>query len=211
MRTVVFNGWAAGPEAWRLCDFERDCLFDYVEQLDGLPARMTADFDAMLLVGFSMGGASALAALLAAPDKVKGLVLVSATARMMEDRAAGWAGMSARRLEALSFGTRLVYRDDPSPLYAPANLARGLDFLVKTDLREPLRELVARTPCLREMPVAIFQSERDGIVRPANADFLRALFPQAEVTLVPGSEHILPIAVPELIDETVERFQRQLA
>ena len=49
----------------------------------------------------------------------------------------------------------------------------------------------------------MFQSERDGIVRSANAVFLKSVFPQAEVTMVPGGEHALPIVVPEQIDAAV--------
>ena len=53
------------------------------------------------------------------------------------------------------------------------------------------------------IPVRIFQSERDGIVRPNNAEFLKKVFPQAKVTMVPGNEHVLPITIPELIDKAV--------
>ena len=55
----------------------------------------------------------------------------------------------------------------------------------------------------RNFPVFVFQSERDGIVRPNNAEFLKRVFPQAKVTMAPGNEHVLPITVPELIDEAV--------
>lgn len=58
----------------------------------------------------------------------------------------------------------------------------------------------------RGMPVRIFQSERDGIVRPNNAEFLMRVFPQAKVTMVSGNEHVLPVEVPELIDEAVEEI-----
>ena len=60
MKCLVFNGWAAGAEAWRLCTFEHDWLFDYVEQLNGLPEKVMAETDAAILVGFSMGGSTAL-------------------------------------------------------------------------------------------------------------------------------------------------------
>lgn len=53
------------------------------------------------------------------------------------------------------------------------------------------------------MPVRIFQSERDGIVRPNNAEFLKQVFPQATVTMVHGNEHVLPITIPERIDKAV--------
>ena len=201
MKTLVFNGWAAGYEAWNLCDFGHDWLFSYVEQLDGLPEKVMDDSDEVLLVGWSMGGSSALRMALRNPEKVRGLVLVATTPRMMEDKATGWRGMSERRLAALWLGTKMVFKDDPDPAYDLVAMERGLDYLRTTDLREPLRTLNARFG--REVPVCVFQAERDGIVRPNNADFLKEVFPQAGQTLVPGAEHVLPVAIPELISAAV--------
>ena len=206
MKVLVFNGWAAGPEAWALTTFPHDWLFDYLEQLDGLPERVLDDSDEVLLVGFSMGGSTALRMLLRAPEKVRGLVLVSATPRMMEDCDALWRGMSPRRLEALRLGTRMQFADDPSPMYREANLERGLDYLRKTDLRAALTDLAARGG--RRFPVAVFQSERDGIVRPQNAEFLKKVFPHAEVFMIPGAEHVLPVTIPERIDAAVSAILR---
>ena len=220
MKVLVFNGWAAGPETWALCTFPHDWVFDYVEQLDGLPEKVMEESDEVVLVGFSMGGSTALRMWLKYPEKVKGLVLVSATPRMMEERGGDglpcrsvevksravidWKGMSERRLAALRLGTKMTFRDDPSPMYDERNMERGLEYLKETDLR---CELLARGhetgDGRREMPVWVFQSERDGIVRPNNAEFLKQVFPQAKVTMVPGNEHVLPIKVPELIDEAV--------
>jgi len=204
-RVLVFNGWAAGPTTWSLCTFPRDRTYDYLEQLDGVHVREAAEMDSYVLVGFSMGGSFALRLLLSAPEKVRGLVLVSTTARMMEDPATGWKGMSLRRRAALKYGTQLVFKDDPSPLFAEANLDRGLDYLQATDLRAELAAL-PQSPAwerLSTIPVWIFQSERDGIVRPSNAAFLKACFPQATVAMVPGGEHVLPAIVPEQIDAAV--------
>ena len=207
MKCLVFNGWAAGPEAWRLCAFEHDWLFDYVEQLDGLPEKVMAETDAALLVGFSMGGSTALRMLLAHLEKVRGLVLVSATPRMMEDPSAGWKGMSERRLAALRLGTRMMFGDDPSPMYDERNMERGLDYLRSMDLRQALLAGAAAARW-RDLPVRIIQSERDGIVRPSNAAFLQQVFPQAQVTMVPGTEHCLPVTVPELVDAAVAETAR---
>ena len=220
MKVLVFNGWAAGPETWALCEFPRDWTFDYVEQLDGLPEKVMEDSDEVVLVGFSMGGSTALRMWLRWPEKVKGLVLVSATPRMMEERGTGngeqgtgcggWKGMSERRLAALHLGTQMMFRDDPSPMYDEKNMERGLEYLKATDLREALLARGRETgDGRREMPVRIFQSERDGIVRPTNAAFLKSVFPQAKVTMVPGNEHVLPIRVPELIDVAVEEALNQ--
>ena len=220
MKVLVFNGWAAGPETWELCEFPRDWTFDYVEQLDGLPEKVMEESDRVVLVGFSMGGSTALRMLLKYSNTLGGLVLVSTTPRMMEERKAKgevegeevvWKGMSERRLEALRLGTKMMYRDDPSPMYDEKNMERGLDYLKTTDLREALLAWGHETgDGRREMPVRIFQSERDGIVRPSNAEFLKRVFPQAKVTMVPGNEHVLPVTVPELIDEAVEEVLNRI-
>ena len=207
MRCLVFNGWAAGPETWSLCTFPHDWIFDYVEQLDGLPEKVMEESDEVVLVGFSMGGSSALRMWLKWPEKVKGLVFVSTTPCMME--AENWKGMSERRLAALRLGTKMMFRDDPSPMYDEKNMERGLEYLKATDLREALLSFAARPESAPyRIPVVVFQSERDGIVRPNNAEFLKSVFPQAKVTMVPGNEHVLPIAVPELIDKAVDAVLR---
>lgn len=206
----VLNGWAASEHAWDLCTFPRDRLFSYVEQLDGLPEDAMRAEDGVVLVGWSMGGTSALRLAAAFPEKTKGLVLIAATARMMRDE--GWAGMSERRLAALELGLKLTHgegffgvpdgKPNPYKMDSDENLARGLDYLKTTDLRAALAELKdsGRMAC----PVAIFQSERDGIVRAENAAHLKSVFPDAAVTMVPGAEHALPILIPEKIDAFVK-------
>ena len=203
MKVLVFNGWAAGAETWALCTFPHDWIFNYVEQLDGLPEKVVEESDEVVLVGFSMGGSTALRMWLNWSEKVKGMVLISTTPCMMED--VNWKGMSERRLAALRLGTQMMFRDDPSPMYDEKNMERGLDYLKTTDLRLQLLSISESGESVkrRNLPVWIFQSEKDGIVRPSNAEFLKQVFPQAKVTMVPGNEHVLPITVPELIDAAV--------
>ena len=205
----VLNGWAASPHAWDLCRFRRTRLFSYVDQLDGLPEKALADVERCVLVGWSMGGSSALRLAARWPKKVAGLVLVAATPRMMEEKETGWRGMSPRRLEALRYGLLMtrgegffgVPEGKPNPYLAdePANLERGLAYLLETDVRGALEQAVFGAP-----PVHVFQSEHDGIVRPENAAWLKTVFPQAAVTIVPGTEHALPIFIPEKIDDAVD-------
>ena len=211
-KVFVLNGWAASEEAWSLCRFRRERVFSYVEQLDGEPEKVIADEDDVVLVGWSMGGSSAMWLALRWPEKIRGLVLVAATPRMMEDRPAGWRGMSERRLAALKKGLLMTggggFFGPPAGLPNPyivddeANLDRGLGYLVATDLRSSLLEREAlRTKGER---VRIFQSERDGIVRPENATFLEEVFRGAKLRMIPGAEHALPIFIPEMIDSAVE-------
>lgn len=215
MKCFVLNGWAAGERAWDLCRFRRDRIFSYVEQLDGLAHKALAECDGAVLVGWSMGGSTALSLALDHPEKVKALVLVAVTPRMMEERESGWKGMSPRRLDALRRGVELtrgegfsgVREGRPNPYFADSgeNLERGLRYLYETDLRARLE---AAAPL--KIPAAIFQAERDGIVRASNADFLAGLFPGCEVSMVQGTEHALSVEIPELIDAAVERLTSQL-
>ena len=226
----VLNGWAASPHAWDLCRFMRTRLFSYVEQLDGEPEKAMERVERCILVGWSMGGSSALRLAARWSEKIAGLVLIAVTPRMMEDKATGWKGLSPRRLAALRYGLVMtqgvgmfgVPEGKPNPylLDEPANLERGLDYLMESDIRSDIERVFAggsfeqqsgRQPysnktCARRPspPVYILHSDHDGIVRPANAAYLQKVFPQASVTIVPGTEHALPIFIPELIDEAVD-------
>ena len=211
-KVFVLNGWAASEEAWSLCKFRRERVFSYVEQLDGGPEKVIADEDDVVLVGWSMGGSSAMRLALRWPEKIRGLVLVAATPRMMEDKPAGWRGMSERRLAALKKGLLMTggggFFGPPAGLPNPyivddeANLDRGLGYLVATDLRSSLLE--GESLRSKGERVRIFQSEHDGIVRPENATFLEEVFRGAKLQIIPGVEHALPIFIPEMIDSAVE-------
>ena len=209
MKTFVLNGWASSQEAWDLCLFERERIFTYTELLDGVAEDALEKEKEFVLVGWSMGGSFALRYAMKFPEKLKGLVLVAATPRMMRDN--NWEGMTPRRLAALEAGLKMTKgegffgmvegRPNPYKMDSDENLARGLEYLRNTDLRLDLIDLLAsgKVRC----PVHIFQSEADGIVRAQNAKFLSTVFPHAEVEMIPGGEHALPVAIPEKIDVAV--------
>ena len=62
-----------------------------------------------------------------------------------------------------------------------------------------------------DIPAAIFQAERDGIVRASNAEFLAGLFSGRELVTVPGAEHALPVEIPGLIDEAVAKIKAEIS
>ena len=211
-KVFVLNGWAASEDAWSLCNFKRERVFSYVEQLDGEPEKTLEQEDDLVLVGWSMGGSSALRLALKWPEKIRALVLVAATPRMMEDKSACWRGMSERRLAALKKGLMMTGgggffgppQGKPNPYIVDdeESLDRGLEYLVATDLRQRL--CAAEALRAKGGKVWIFQSDHDGIVRQENAAFLGEVFRGANVTIVPGVEHALPIFIPEMIDGAVE-------
>ncbi len=205
----VFNGWAANEKAWSHCSFRRERIFSYIEQLDAVPESELEKVESFILVGWSMGGSSALRMALRYPRKVKGMVLLAATARMMADD--GWTGMSKVRLTAFRRGLMITKgegffdtgRGWPNP-YSLDNqdaVDRGLEYLEHTDIRSEL--LAAAKNARFKFPVSIYQSERDGIVRAQNADFLKKVFPQAELQMVEGGEHCLPLMLATAIDKSV--------
>ena len=211
-QVFVLNGWAASEGAWAKCRFKRDRIFSYRDHLDG---TTLAAFDAVdrrrgvVLVGWSMGGAYALELAMRNPGKVRGLVLVAATPRMMRDD--NWPGMTERRIEALSLGlkTTRAAGGDEAAAYEPdsdENLAAGLDHLRRLDLRQALENA---KDSLRSIPTVILQSLRDPIVRRENADFLETVFAGcAHLYMVDSDKHALQLEVPEFIDITVERLFR---
>lgn len=209
MKTFVLNGWASSKEAWDLCLFERERIFTYIELLDGIAEDVLEKENEFVLVGWSMGGSFALRYAMKFPKKLKGLVLVAATPRMMRD--SNWAGMTPRRLAALEAGLKMTNgrgffgtpegRPNPYKMDSDENLARGLEYLKNTDLRLDLVDLLASGKI--KCPVYIFQSESDGIVRSENAKFLSAVFPHSELEMIPGGEHALPVTIPEKIDVAV--------
>lgn len=209
MKTFVLNGWASSEAAWDLCLFERDRIFTYTELLDGVAEDALEKEKEFVLVGWSMGGSFALRYAMKFPKKLKGLVLVAATPRMMRDN--NWEGMTPRRLAALEAGLKMTKgegffgtvegRPNPYKMDSDENLARGLEYLRSTDLRLDLIDLLASGQV--RCPVYIFQSENDGIVRASNAKFLSTVFPHAELDMIPGGEHALPVTIPEKIDVAV--------
>lgn len=219
-RVFVLNGWSASPHAWDLCRFPRERIFSYVEQLDGEPERTIEKVGRCVLVGWSMGGSSALRLFSRWPEKVAGMVLVATTPCMMKNRETGWIGMSERRLDALRYGVVKMHgagffgvpEGKPNPYLVddPGNLERGLAYLLETDVRRDLEAVCSRRQSDR-IPVHVFQSERDGIVRSANAKYLHGVFPHATVHIVPGTEHALSISIPEQIDEAVDSCIRLAA
>lgn len=209
MACFVLNGWAAAETAWSLCKFNRDRVFSYRDHLDGVTSRAFDAASRVTLVGWSMGGTHALELALRSPEKVASLVLVAATPRMMKD-GTDWPGMTERRLAALDYGLRLSARDTLLPVNPyivddETALSRGLDYLRQTDLRA---RLAASGEALSKIPVAIFQSEKDAVVRRPHADFLASVFASSRLTIIPGAEHALPVTIPSLIDREVERLMQ---
>ena len=199
---IVLNGWAARAEAWDACGFERERIFSYIETLDGRAEEAVAHApDGVILVGWSMGGSAALELAAKFPNRIRGLILLAATARMMVDE--DWEGMTPLRCKALKRALLEGEALEPNPYFIDedVNLERGLDYLRTVDVRAALLSRAAEG--VFKFPVFIFQGERDAVTRPSNVEFLQTIFPRAKVTRLEECTHALPVEIPGAIDEAV--------
>jgi pimeloyl-[acyl-carrier protein] methyl ester esterase len=176
--------------------------------LDGwAEACLRAAPERAVWLGWSLGGLVALQAALQAPERVCGLILVTATPRFV--RAPDWpqamppetlaqfhAGLLADPALTLEHFLALQVRGSEAaretlrtlrqeiavrPAPEPAALAQGLSILRDSDLRARLAELRCRTLWLL--------GQRDTLVPAGVAEGIAVLLPQARVRVIPGAGH----------------------
>ncbi len=192
---------------------------------DALAARLP---QGAMVVGWSLGGLLALELARRHPERVARLVLIGTSARFVADDA-GWPGLSADVVEGFQHGfatdpaatlKRFVAlqclgeaerrstiqtvsaalalhsgRSPPDPV-----LAEGLAILAGSDLRPCLAEL--RQPCL------LVHGEDDALMPLAAARALAAALPMAELQVLAGSGHALPLSRPTDCARLIGEFLR---
>lgn len=172
------------------------------------------------LVGLSLGGMISQEVALARPERVERLVLMgthhggknivpltpaalevlmnrTGTPRELAERALkvnmdpGFAGRAPDRLEEyFRYRERLGMTAESYQ----AQLAAGIG-----------HDAEARLSGLR-MPVLIVHGDQDLVVPPGNAELLKKGIPHAQLKLLPGAGHILPVERPEAIADLLATF-----
>jgi len=189
----------------RPIDFEA-CVHDAVGLMRG----------SFALAGYSQGGRLALHVALAHPERVKRLVLVSATAgiedaaqrarrRMADAELAAWMECDGRLMTEVAdrWGAQALFATQSPDVAAaaradrlsnqPAHLAaalRGIGTGVMAPLWHRLGELT--------MPVVVLAGEHDAKYV-ALGRRLAAAMPAATLTIVPGAGHALPLEAPAAV------------
>lgn len=192
-----------------------------------LAAAAAVGHERVHLLGYSMGGRVALAAACAAPDRVRSLTVIGATAgiadpeqrrqRVQADRAR--AEMIEEDLAAFVdqwMNTPLLAgqaRLGPEYLQAaqaqrlasnPAGLAHSLR-MGGTGTMEPLHDRLSSCP----VPACLIAGADDAKFC-ALADELATLLPQASVTRIPGAGHAAHLEQPEQVAAAIAAFLASL-
>jgi 2-succinyl-6-hydroxy-2,4-cyclohexadiene-1-carboxylate synthase len=186
-------------------------------ELDRLEALAPASY---VLAGYSMGGRLALALALRRPERVRALVLVSASPGLADAgaRAARLAADAAlaERIEAVGveafareWAAQPLFADQPAPVAALAHedrlrrsaaehaaQLRGLGTGAMPPLWGRLGELA--------LPVALVVGERDAKFRGIAERMARRL-PQGEIVVVEGAGHAVALEAPEALAEAIDR------
>jgi len=172
------------------------------------------------LAGYSMGGRLALALALRRPERVRMLVLVSASPGLADagERAARLAADAAlaERIEAVGvaafareWAAQPLFAGQPAPVAALAHAdrlrrsaaehaaqLRGLGTGVMPPLWDRLGDLT--------MPVALVVGERDAKFR-AIAERMARRLPRGEIVVVEGAGHAVALEAPEAVAEAIDR------
>lgn len=176
------------------------------QRMDDLRVVLDAcNSEKAVLIGFSEGGALAMLYAATYPDRVRGLILCGAFARMTSthDYACGYAPEEMEKLKGYirgGWGKGASLR----PI-APSRLQRDPDFLdwvafaeqegtspgsaldfLQTNVQIDLRALL---PTIR-VPTVVLQAEDDRMIHPGNGKYLADHIANARYVGVPGSDHV---------------------
>jgi 2-succinyl-6-hydroxy-2,4-cyclohexadiene-1-carboxylate synthase len=199
------------PEEYR----EAELVGDLLRLIEGAKSPL-------ILGGLSLGAYTALRAALAAPERVRGLVLASFPSTEPGTRRSQWALGFADAIDREGLeraGEQYVW--GPSSRFddnARSFIRRGLLEHAPHALAAILRNVLAQIPQPDELstelsrlvvPTLIVVGSED---KPALApcERLAALLPRAELAVVPGAGHVVNLAAPEAFNRLLESFGQKL-
>jgi 3-oxoadipate enol-lactonase len=176
-----------------------DLARDAIAVLDALAIERA------ILVGHSVGGIVAMAAALAAPERVAGLVLIGTASRCSERTAAWYERIALAADQRGGDGlVRAIYgerssrrvRGDPAAI---AHVARMLTSLY----HDPLTSRLGAIGC----PVLLLVGEKD-LMGPKASQTIRDALPsgRGELVVMPGCGHWLQLDAPDAVIAAFDRW-----
>ena len=168
---------------------------------DLLAVMDTLQIEKAALVGWSDGACIALVLASQTPERVHGVFFFGCNMdpsgtkevefspilrRCMGRHSRDYALLSATpdQFDVFSHAVGLMMQTEPN--YTPEDLAQ------------------------LDVPVTVVQSEHDEFIKPEHAEYLAKTLPNAELILLRGVSHFAPLQRPDLFNETVITFLRQV-
>lgn len=210
-------------------------LVEHAHDLDAV--RRTLGDPEVVLFGHSMGCQVVLESLRFRRDKVRGIVLICGSSGRITHTFKGtnvmaqWLPRVIERVEAFPEIARAIWSRVPPEIALQVALATGevdkaairpedlipyMKHMVDIDVPMFLRMLRSAgdhsaldlLPHL-DMPALVIAGDRDTFTPPRYAEEMAAAMPNAEVLMVPGATHVVPLERKELVAARVEQFLRE--
>lgn len=232
-KMILVTGWSYPPESLRhlgesvaeLCDVQTlnhgaliaksnlASLFPCSSFARGLIATLDQLTEPCWLGGWSMGGMIALEAAAQMPRLVKGLILVSTTAKFVADDYYS-AGVSMTDILSMQRRLKKDHRTTLRRFYSMAarpyglettfipewseTLQNGLIYLEKTDLRKKAPEI--------DIPALVLHGQEDAIIPLTGGEYLSKLLKRSKFVSYYGVGHDLPHRRHKVVGEEISKF-----
>ena len=204
------GGSGVPSQPWTVRDVARDLL----QILDVLA------IDTAVAVGHSLGGMAALQLALMAPSRLRGLVLLSTSAEAenperrsqlsLMSMAINMGGMNrwlARRVASAFFSPAFARRS-PASIRAWRAHLRAMPKRALMQALEAVRDrpsVVDRLNSLT-MPALVMGTQKDPIADSAHAAVMARKIPNANLVMLPGGGHALPMERPKELVQALRQF-----
>ena len=172
------------------------------------------------VIGLSQGGMVAQALAIAAPHKVKALVLVSTTCRAATDTTANMADRLEKiRKAGARAGAEIAATSIFSEGFRTANPAY-IEAFIEARATQPQEPLISAMAALShfdycagleqlDIHTLVIAGTQDALTPPDAVRAVAAHIPNAELVEMPGAGHIIPTEQPEAFFTIIDRFLSQ--
>ncbi len=208
--------WLYAPQIARhpgpVAEVDRD------DGIEAMAARLLATApERFVVVGLSMGGMVAMAAMAAAPERIAGALLMDTDPTPARDREIAWRAGEMATLDAGAAGYvgRFVdkfFAHDPdiAERLGPTVAAHALETPVAV-IRAQARALDTRPDLLSRIdgfraPVEVVVGAEDRICPPKLHGPLAAACADARLTEIPGTGHLASLEAPDAVLAALERL-----
>ncbi|GGR03528.1 alpha/beta fold hydrolase [Deinococcus ruber] len=159
------------------------------------------------LVGFSLGAIVAFEVLRLAPERVAQLTLISANPHAPSAAQLHLWEEQQERVQAGEFGTLIAELSSGPHRQQLLEMAQQTGPQVFLEQLQLLRSRPDSRPTLSSWtgPLTLLTGQDDTVTPPHLSEEMKALAPQADLRIVPGAGHYLPLDAPDVLSDILFR------